>query len=129
MDETLISQWQLVYINLAWLAITPNALLFSQLIVVTSMKAISAGVSVQKQSPLTQYKVFCKCIFHLGMFRMSRAKKITWDLANILLGKKEEKQPNFLNVDILVLLHNGGSGNACTIKRSITLLCIPQQIM
>ncbi len=27
-----------------------------------------------------------------------------------------------------VLLHSGGSWNACTIKRSITLLCIPKQI-
>jgi hypothetical protein len=27
----------------------------------------------------------------------------------------------------LVLLHNGGSCNACTIKRSITLLRIPKQ--
>ena len=27
----------------------------------------------------------------------------------------------------LVLLHNGGSCNACTIERSITLLCIPKQ--
>ncbi len=29
--------------------------------------------------------------------------------------------------DILRLLHNGGSWNACTIKRCITLLCIPKQ--
>jgi hypothetical protein len=28
-----------------------------------------------------------------------------------------------------VLLHNGGSCNACTIKRSITLLCFPKQSM
>jgi hypothetical protein len=27
----------------------------------------------------------------------------------------------------VVLLHNGRSCNACTIKRSITLLCIPKQ--
>jgi hypothetical protein len=26
-----------------------------------------------------------------------------------------------------VLLHNGGSWNACTIKRCIALLCIPKQ--
>ncbi len=28
-----------------------------------------------------------------------------------------------------VLLHNGGSCNACTVKWSITFLCIPKQIM
>jgi hypothetical protein len=28
---------------------------------------------------------------------------------------------------VAVLLHNGGSFNACTVKRSITLLCIPKQ--
>jgi hypothetical protein len=33
-------------------------------------------------------------------------------------------------VDVrLVLLHNGGFQNACTMKRSITLLCISKQSM
>jgi hypothetical protein len=34
-----------------------------------------------------------------------------------------------LNNITTVLLHNGGSCDACTIKRTITLLCIPKQSM
>jgi hypothetical protein len=32
-------------------------------------------------------------------------------------------------VFVLMLLHNGGSCNACTLKRCITFLCITKQIM
>jgi hypothetical protein len=35
--------------------------------------------------------------------------------------------PPYVLYEFPVLLHNGGSWNACTLKRCITLLCIPKQ--
>ncbi len=47
-------------------------------------------------------------------------------LSNLkVLSKKREHFEGLYSA----LLHNGGSCNACTKKRSITLLCIPKQIM
>jgi hypothetical protein len=99
-----------VDINLAWLAITPHASLFSKLNVATSKQAVFAGASVQKQSPLKlQYTVlvlFCWTIFDLGKSRiMEAAEKITWDLANIWFGKKGRKAAQFFNADICLLFY------------------------
>jgi hypothetical protein len=40
-------------------------------------------------------------------------------------SKQKQSRSKKMWYFLMVLPHNGGSCNACTIKRSITLLCIP----
>jgi hypothetical protein len=69
-----------------------------------------------------QYWRWTALSYSLRSPKSQTAYIFTW-----LTNLRSDDHPSLRKLFFQVLLHNGGSCNTCTIKWSITLLCIPKQ--